>query len=570
MLCNNCRAENPAPTSHCGTCGSPLIVAVLEELTAGRAVHSHYVFATGATIGRHQDNSITLDDPQLSRFHSRIDYTNGKFFIEDLNSRNGILVNDVKIRQREIRDLDRITLGRVLLRFRTGDLSKYSAEPILQTQDVFLAALRNMSQKAETAVLSDEMLEIAAKLALNLTHAERAVIFLYDNNRELQPAVFHDAMHSELHRNAFEVSHSTIAEAETTGEMVMREDCLNDPRYEHHQSIQDLQLNTIICLPLKSVRPVETSTLHDGEAADAPVKGVLFGVLYLDSRRALKVLPQHRRTMLEVLAELVSLTIENAMLQKEMRAEKGFKKQIRAATDVLERLFPQPVFSHPRVDMACHFAPAHSIGGDYLAFLPLSDSRFLFAIGDVAGKGLPAGLIAMTVHGGLYAETTHHADLLTSIHHLDQLLHEYARGKVFVTFFAGVLDLDRMQLEYTSAGHNPPLLYSAADDQWRELVAAGIPLGVDPDAEREVVTIELQAGDLITLYTDGVTEARGLDDKQFGKEGLKKVLNNWLLAPRGAKPSLLELVSAVAARVQHFTDYQPPQDDKTLMAMAIK
>ncbi len=588
MHCTHCRTENPAQFSHCAECGLPLFLAVLKEIGADGgapdAIRSHYIFANGgaATIGRHQDNTVVLRDPSLSRFHARIDYKKGKFFIQDLSSSNGVIVNDAKVRRREIHDFDRLTLGQTVLLFRTGNSAAGTPthHPLLQTQDEFLAAVNHISQRAKTAVFSNEVLEIAARFAIDLTRAERAVIFLYDNQRKPQPAAFHNVTQSEVNRDEFEVSRSSILEAENTGEMLIREECLNDPRYKHNQSIQALQLNTIICLPLKSSHPLETATIYDayigrqsaeGQATQGQgVKGVLFGMLYLDSRRALKGLPQHRKAMLQVLADQVALTIENALLQKEIREKKQLNRQIDAAKNAQQRLFPAPSFSHPRFEMAYHYAPAQQVGGDYVAFLPLSDTRFLFAIGDVVGKGLPAGLVVMTVHGGLYAEITHNTELLTLTCHLDQLLYEYARGKVFVTFFAGVLDVETMQLEYTNAGHNHPLLYSRAGENWQELSAAGMPLGVNPDIKRAVETISLQSGDLLALYTDGITEARDRAKKQFSKEGLKKVLSSWLISPAEEKPPLTELVNAVFARVQHFTSYQPLEDDTTLMAVAVK
>lgn len=582
MHCTHCRTDNPAPFSHCAECGLPLFLAVLKEIGAEGEIRSHYIFANGAaTIGRHQDNTVVLHDPSLSRFHARLEYKKNKFFIQDLSSSNGVIVNDAKVRRREIRDFDRLTLGQTVLLFRTGNPAAGAPthHPLLQTQEEFLAAINHISQRAKTAVFSNEVLEIAARFAIDLTRAERAVIFLYDNQRKPQPAAFHNVTPSEVNRDEFEISRSAILEAENTGEMLIREECLNDPRYKHNQSIQALQLNTIICLPLKSSYPLETATIYDayigrqsteevtqGQAA----KGVLFGMLYLDSRRALKGLSQHRKTMLQVLADQVALTIENALLQREIREKKQLNRQIDAAKNAQQRMFPAPIFSHPRFEMAYHYAPAQQVGGDYVAFLPLSDTRFLFAIGDVVGKGLPAGLVVMTVHGGLYSEITHNTELLTLTRHLDQLIYEYAQGKVFITFFAGVLDIETMQLEYTNAGHNPPLLYSRAGENWQELAAAGMPLGVNPDIKRAVETISLQSGDLLAFYTDGITEARDRAKKQFSKEGLKKALSSWLISPPDEKPPLTELVNAVFARVQHFTGYQPLEDDTTLMAVAVK
>jgi serine phosphatase RsbU (regulator of sigma subunit) len=563
-------------------------LAVLKEIGEDEAIRVHFIFTSGATIGRHHENAVILHDPSLSRFHARIDHQNGRFYIQDLSSRNGIFVNDAKVRRREIKDFDRITIGETMLLFRIGSSALDRTNPLLHTQEEFLAAVKSVSQRAKNAATPDEILEIAARFAVKITGAERAAIFLHDNNRTLQPVLFHDTTDGGVRAGAFEVSRPALIEAEESGEIVFQEECLDDPRYKHDQCVQARQLNTIICLPLKSLHPLEPVTMPDSDSASgAPhepaeakrgqgehhANATMLGVFYLDSRLALKGMPQHRHAMLTVLADQVALTIENTQLQKERWERRQLSKQIRAAKDAQQRLFPPPSFAHARFDMAYRYAPAQQIGGDYLAFLPLSDSRFLIAIGDVVGKGLPAGLVVMTLHGGLCAEISHYNDLLLMVHNLDRMIYEYAHGKVFVTFFAGVLDADSMQFQYTNAGHNPPLLFrrAAADPSaWRELSAVGMPLGLVPHSERAQETFSLQCGDLLMLYTDGMSEAQDGAQKQFGKEGLKEALNGWLAAPDAEKSSLTELIDTVFARVQHFTDHRPLEDDTTLMALMVK
>jgi sigma-B regulation protein RsbU (phosphoserine phosphatase) len=176
----------------------------------------------------------------------------------------------------------------------------------------------------------------------------------------------------------------------------------------------------------------------------------------------------------------------------------------------------------------------------------------------------------MTLQGGLHAEISHHPDLPALVRNLDRLIYENAAGKVFVTFFACILDAATMELQFICAGHNHPLLYQQAGEQWRALSTTGIPLGVDPTAERKAESIALRSGDLLALYTDGITEARDIFKKQFSVEGLKKVLSSWLVSSNRERPPLTELVNAVFARVQNFTNYQPLEDDATLMLVAVK
>jgi predicted component of type VI protein secretion system len=282
MLCKKCQAENPTRFQHCGACGAPLYLAVLKEINDKPELVAHYVFASGATLGRHYDNTIVFLDPSLSRYHGRIDYQDGRFFIQDLSSSNGLFVNDAPVKRRELKDYDRITLGKIMLLFRTSSLLEFEKERLLPTQDRFLAAIQNINHNAKSAALSNRVLEIAAEFAITLTRAERAIIFLYDQNLKLQPAVCHNLAPKELAHDEFEVSLSAIAEAETGGEMLMREHLLDDPRFSAHQSIQALRLNTIICLPLKSPHVVDISTAQDAGTERLYAKGVLFEGVMVD------------------------------------------------------------------------------------------------------------------------------------------------------------------------------------------------------------------------------------------------------------------------------------------------
>ncbi|MDZ7266248.1 MAG: SpoIIE family protein phosphatase [candidate division KSB1 bacterium] len=543
-----------------------MFLAALKEVGEKEETATYYIYAEGATLGRHYDNTIVLLDPSVSRTHARLEFRDGRFYIQDLGSSNGVLVNDSKVDRRELKDFDLLTIGNIMLLFRTTELAKSGQNRVLLTQDRFLAAIKDIGDSAKSAALSQRVLEIAAEFAVTLTRAERAIIFLYDRSLNLKPAVFHNVSRGELQRDEFAVSRSTIEQALSTGELVIRE----PDRQSANHSMIALNLHTIICLPLKSPHALEASTAHDAETTGHFAKGMIFGVLYLDSRRPLKGLPEHRRTMLQVLADQTSLAIENALLQREMAEKQRLKKQMRAARAVQQRLFPDPEYSHPGFEMAFHFAAAQQIGGDYLNFIPLSETRFLIAIGDVVGKGLPAGLVVMTLHGGLYSEISHRQELPAMIRNLDRLIYEYAQGKVFVTFFLGILDVEAKRLEFSSAGHNPPLLRRLPGKEWEEVRAEGIPLGLDPTTPRFVETLDLQAGDLLLFYTDGITEARTKDRKQFGVAGLRHVVDGWLATQSRTPLTLAVLVKEVFAAVQRFTGSRQFEDDTTLMAVAVK
>lgn len=141
---------------------------------------------------------------------------------------------------------------------------------------------------------------------------------------------------------------------------------------------------------------------------------------------------------------------------------------------------------------------------------------------------------------------------------------------MFVTFFICILDVQNMTLQYANAGHNPPLLYRRDRNAWQELRAPGVPLGLNAEDARTAELLHVRPEDLIVFYTDGITEAHDDKRKQFGSEGLKKVLSTWSAAQKHKPESLTELLRAVIERVRHFTNNKPQEDDTTLMTVLIK
>ena len=570
MHCPKCNTENSSQSHSCNSCSAPLYIAVLKEIGKNDAVTMHYVFEGGARVGRHYDNSIVLLDYSVSRNHARIDYLKGKFVIQDLSSSNGVLVNDVRVRRKEINDFDRIMLGNVLLLFRTSGFKEIKDEPFFYTQERFIEAIQDISKSKESETPLSKTLEIAANFALSLTGAERGIILLYDSNGELQPAFCGNISEQTFGMDEFDISRSAMEEAEKSGEMLIQESIQDQHKFKASQSIRALKLTAIICLPLKSPRIVNMATQRAKNVHEKSLQGTMFGVLYLDSRQALKGLPQHRRDMLQILADQTSLAIENAILQEELVENEDMKGQIQAAKEVQQRLFPQREFSHPRFEMAYQFQAAQHVGGDYLGFIPLSESRFLLAIGDVVGKGLPAGLVVMTLYGGLYSEISHQQDIRKIIDSLDRLIYDYTAGKVFVTFFLAILDLEANELEFMNAGHNPPLLRNRHNETWQELRAGGVPLGVDPSTKRVVQKCSLDKDDIILFYTDGLVEAHDTKNQLFGMPRLKQAITNWLVSKEQEELNGKELTQVLFKKLRYYTNNRPLDDDTTMMTVIMK
>jgi sigma-B regulation protein RsbU (phosphoserine phosphatase) len=223
---------------------------------------------------------------------------------------------------------------------------------------------------------------------------------------------------------------------------------------------------------------------------------------------------------------------------------------------VQERLLPQKKPLVPGLDYAGHCRPASSVGGDCYEHMLDARGSLWMAIGDVAGKGVPAALLMAGVNsalrGLLAADVREPAQMMTL---LNRVLYESTPKNRFVTLFLARFDPDTAELVYTSAGHNPMLVRRAGGEaEW--LTTRGVGLGLTAQASYRQSSVHLQLGDIFVFYTDGVTEARSTNGDEFGEGRLLAALNG-----RGA----LAMTGAVLEAIDYFAAGAAQHDDITLL-----
>ncbi len=252
--------------------------------------------------------------------------------------------------------------------------------------------------------------------------------------------------------------------------------------------------------------------------------------------------------------------LKSALERERAAAQERLERDVRIAGEVQQRLFPH---ADPRIPaLECHGVcdPAQGVAGDYFDFLPLPDERFGIAVGDVAGKGLPAALLMASLQGALRSlasrDTAGPADLVRV---LNAQIHGLIEKHRFATLFWAVFDERRRELAYVNAGHNPPMLLRSSGSIER-LKTGGPPLGILGQASYASSSVTLAPGDLLLIYTDGVTEAANSANDQFGDERLEHVLREASTEP------VAGVCDSVLAAVTAFEDGQPQNDDITLVA----
>ncbi len=273
------------------------------------------------------------------------------------------------------------------------------------------------------------------------------------------------------------------------------------------------------------------------------------------SQDEIGVLAQGFNHMTAELQRLLSETAEKARMASELQT----------ARTVQSTLFPEPIFENQRVKVHGYYEPASECGGDWWHYY-LQDHKLYLWIGDATGHGVPAALItsaARSASSVLECLPDLPTDQAMAL--MNKAVCETSRGQVMMTFFLGVLDLETGWLKYTSASHDPPYVipYKETGLKKRDLLplmdSEGKRLGEGLESQYQQAEIQLNPGDRIFLYTDGVTELVGPDGSQWGERELLKVL----LESANAKQSLAESLGAVAQGVETFRKDADLADDVT-------
>ncbi|MFA7562644.1 MAG: SpoIIE family protein phosphatase [Methanoculleus sp.] len=239
------------------------------------------------------------------------------------------------------------------------------------------------------------------------------------------------------------------------------------------------------------------------------------------------------------------------------------KAELRIAHEIQMSFLPERLPEVPGFELAALSLPAKEVGGDFYDAIPLPGGRTALAIADVSGKGVPAALFMALSRTVLRANALVSRGAREAIREANVLIAEDAKSGMFVTVFYAVADPIERTLTYVNAGHNPPLLFRAGGGRPEELKGTGIILGVMPEAEYGEETIHLKSGDLVLLYTDGVTEAINPGEEQFGEARLIETVASSLdRSPAG-------IVENVRDAVMEFSGDEPQFDDLTLMALRV-
>ncbi len=519
------------------------------------------------TIGRSTNNDLVLPKHYISRAQAEVFVQDGRYVLHDLGSKHGTFVNGARIEEAGLNHGDRIRVGGLqgeALTFQKGDLlqSLLAGSGSKADSGMTVHGFREMGmllstfQALSAIPLLDDLLNLVVDTAIELTGAERGFIMLREVDNTLSFRCARNAYKQSLDGASFQTSRRVPEQVFQTGKRVVINDLELGEESESHTSTRRLGVRSISCVPLRYL-PFRDSGGLSGIAQMETV-----GVLYVDSASVGGGMSPSQIEAFDTLASEAAMAIAHARLYKESREKQKLEEDLATAREIQQALLPPPDKTLPFVSGCSLNLPCREVGGDYFDYFDLEEGRLGFALGDVAGKGMPAALLAAMLQGIFCAQTLLNLPLPSMISNVNCSLARRSVGSRFVTFFFGILDADG-GCTYTNAGHNPPYVVRT-DGTLEELTEGGMVLGLFPQAQYVSGSVKLNPGDHLVLFTDGVLEALNKAGEEFGEARMTELLR------RNARSSAARILRCLREELAAFSANTPQHDDITMMILGYR
>lgn len=279
-----------------------------------------------------------------------------------------------------------------------------------------------------------------------------------------------------------------------------------------------------------------------------------------ESRHGVGPFPTSDRRTLSLFANQAAIALKNASLHLQALEKERLEREMQLAAEIQRQILPAELPEVPGFEVVGWNRPAREVGGDYYDVRHRSGQGLVLTLADVSGKGMPAALLVSTLHSALHLLLDRLEVGSELVSRLNRLICESSLPNKFITLFLAELSASGDRLRYLNAGHNPAFLVGG-DGRLRRLPSGSLPVGMLPDVRARARAVGLKAGDLLCLYSDGITEAESPGAEEFGEERLIEVLLDARDRPLG------EVAGTLAAAVRDFAQGQPQADDQTLVLM---
>jgi sigma-B regulation protein RsbU (phosphoserine phosphatase) len=517
------------------------------------------------TLGRSSASQLCYpDDAGLSRQHLALVRISNQWHVEDLGSKNGTTLNGRRIeRPLPFNPGDRVSAGHLTIEFAGAEASTsqtvvfvdspesfsttattYVANldavlgpgvddlnktTVIQGSPQMRALIRAGRELAENRPLA-ELFTVIMDLSVEAVMAGRGILMTIEDG-ELKPRA--------ARGEGFQISRTVRDRVIKNKESLLVRDAMMDKALKEQMSIVEQKVRSMIAVPLQTNDRV-------------------IGLIYVDTPHLMREFTREDLNLLTVMANIAAIRIEHARLVEIETAERAMAKEMQQAAQIQLGLLPKVAPTFKGLEIAGRMVPARTVGGDYYDFIAFADGRVDLIVADVAGKGIPASLIMSSLHARVHVLFEDGEDVGGKVTRLNKHTCGNCPDNRFITFFTAVVESETGRVTYANAGHNPALIVrtTGACDM---LAEGGLILGIVPTFTYQSASAQLNPGDVLVLYSDGVTEAVDPLDQDFGEERLSNLVGQ--LRDRPAA----EIVEAVHKAVFDFAQGAPQFDDITVV-----
>ncbi len=530
----------------------------------------HHVLEDEVVIGRSTRAGLTISDRSLSRLHARLFRSGESWFVEDLGSRNGTFIDQVRTEgETRIHLGQTVALGGSKVKlmggrrldngqdlmdghtvFRSADALLESGPMLSDRTDTDEAAEAEQSPAVDRlrllidvhkalgrSVDLQELLDIILDSVFDYLKPEDGAIFLVSEGGYTRVAG--RSVQGEPDSLA---SSSLIKEVVEGRQAALVLDVRDDERFNQAQSMIMSGLRSILAAPLL-----------DGNRA--------LGLIVLGSTRGARAFDEDDMELLVSMASVAAMRISNVRLAEEAAERRVMEKEVALGRRIQMALLPDHLPDPDGWEIHAGNLPSRGVSGDIYKVFERDDGETLvILVADVSGKGIAAALLTASLEALSAGPLEEGAPLDDCCRRVSQLLYERTPPEKFATAFIAEVELSSGRIRYVNAGHNPGLVLRVGGEaEW--LGSCGVPLGLLPEAEYTVGEFEMSPRDVLMVYTDGLTEASNPDGEEFEEVRLKGSALTSRLKP------LKEMARHIEEELDRFTAGEPYADDRTLVLL---
>jgi sigma-B regulation protein RsbU (phosphoserine phosphatase) len=521
-------------------------------------------------IGRKENCDFCIGHKTVSGNHAEISINDSGegITLRDLGSKNGTVVNDLKIQDSiELKEQDRIMFGSTEFRIQSEDKpSEVTSHKVTLSKDIpensiFMPideTMRPLPQKlADVPELVPTIFDMARLLALDepkealleksleliskVIPAERLlIIFVSGDQEDIRVGASHLSAGND---DELRLSKTIVVDIIENKNSLLIRNPLSDPKFADKQSIIMSEMKSAMAVPLFD-------------------EGRVLGILYADTTNPMHTYNDSYLRILATFGNIIASRLLNYALLEERQAKQLLNAELEKASSIQRNLLPSESPKIEGYSLYAYQEQTRLVGGDLYDWKVLVDGSLIFLLGDVSGKGMGAAILMSNILAAfrvLYEnEIIKPAEVVKRV---SMQLHDYSKSNNFVTLFVGILNPANGKIRYANAGHNPPVLIRS-DGKYEYLEATGMMAGAFDFTTWEEKTVDLQEGDLLFIFSDGVTEAdRDGAGDQYGDERTEKAA----LVYKDKNPQ--QFIEEMAGEIERFMGDAPQSDDITMMAL---